>query len=139
MKVSQKQALEVLRDSVIHGLEQRNKGSRFPVLHAYLEMEGEDIDYETVKKLRDEFVHIQGAFGSLELGLYQDSQFVLVNAIEGRAYASNPDAPLVLRCVGVPRDYPAKEKLAELVNDSVAMCDEALRRECGFGKYSKPC
>jgi len=137
MKVPQQRALEVLRDTVIEGLEDGQKGSKFPTLHMYLEMEGEDIDNPTVQRLREEFAQIQEALPQLHLGLYQEGNFTPVDYISGRAYASNPDAGLFLTSVGLAKDFPAREKLEELVGQSVGICDEAIRRECGFGKYTK--
>ena len=137
MKVPQEKALKVLRDTVIEGLESGQKGSKFPTLHMYLEMEGEDIDNPTVKRLREEFTQIQGALPQLHLGLYQDGKFTPVDYISCRAYASNPDAGFFLTSVGLAKDFPAREKLEELVGQSVGICDEAIRQECGFGKYTK--
>lgn len=137
MKVSQERSLEVLRDSVVEGIENKQKGSRFPTLHMYLEMEGGDIDNQTVKRLREEFLQIQEALPQLQLGLYEDGKFVSIDYITGRAYASNPDAGFFLTSIGLPRDYPAREKLEELLIGSLRICDEAIRRDCGFGKYTK--
>jgi len=137
MKVPQQRALEVLRDTVIEGLESGQKGSKFPTLHMYLEMEGEDIDYPTVQRLRGEFAQIQEVLPQLHIGLYQDGNFTPIDYISGRAYASNPDAGFFLTSVGLANDFPAREKLKELVGQSVRICDEAIRRECGFGKYTK--
>ncbi len=136
MEVTEQQMLDVLRDSVIHGLEAGVKGSKFPVLHQYLEMEGDDVDNRTVKKLRAEFARIREATSGLEAGLYQDGNFVLVSAVNGRAYASNPDAGIFLRNVGLPRKYSPREKLVEAVNICLEQCDEVIRRNCGFGKYT---
>ncbi len=52
------------------------------------------------------------------------------------SYASNPDAGFFLTAIGLPTEFAAKEKLAELINGSIETCDEAIRRNCGFGKYS---
>ncbi|MDE1865542.1 MAG: hypothetical protein KGH94_02800 [Candidatus Micrarchaeota archaeon] len=134
--VPQAKILEVLRDSVINGPEGGKKASRFPTIHSYLEMEGEDIPNETVRKLREEFVQIRASLGTMSLGIIEDGQFVLVDKISGRAFASNPDAGIFLRNVGLPRDFPASERIAELVSSSIEMCDEAIRRNCGFGKYT---
>jgi hypothetical protein len=137
MKVPQQKTPEVLRDSVIEGLEGGEKGSRFPTLHAYLEMEGEDIDNTTVKALRDEFAQIQEALSQLHLGLYQDGRFVPVDYFTGRACATNPDAGIFLTSVGVHREYPARETIAQLVRESLEICDEAISRDCGFGRYTR--
>lgn len=40
------------------------------------------------------------------------------------------------RSVGVPRKYSPIEKLVEVVNICLEQCDEAIRRNCGFGKYT---
>jgi hypothetical protein len=138
MKVSQERVLEVLRDSVIEGLEGRQKGSKFPTLHTYLEMEGEDIDNPTVRRLREEFARIQQALPNLHIGLYQEGSFVPVDGISGRVRMSNPDAGLLLTSVGLARDFPARENLGEVVRQSLDICDEAIRRDCGFGKYTTP-
>jgi len=136
MEVTEQQILEVLRDTVIHGLEAGVKGSKFPMLHQYLEMEGDDVDPETVKKLRDDFARIKEATSELEIGVYQGGSFVPVSAVNGRAYASNPDAGIILRNAGVPKRYSPREKLAEVVNTALEQCDEAIKRNCGFGKYT---
>lgn len=137
MIVPQERAFEILRDSLIEGIENRQKGSRFPTLHTYLEMKGEDVDNPTVKRLREEFVQIQEVLPHLHLGLYENGNFVPVDYITSRAYASNPDAGFFLTSIGLPKDYPTKERLEELVKESIRICDEAIRRDCGFGKYTK--
>ena len=136
MEVTEQQMLDVLRDSVIHGLEAGVKGSKFPTFHQYLEMEGDDVERETVKKLRDDFARIKEATSGLEIGVYQEGNFVQVSAVNGRATASNPDAGIYLRNIGVPRKYSPKEKLVDVVNMALEQCDEAVRRNCGFGKYT---
>lgn len=137
--IPQERILDLLNGSVLNSLEGGKKGSRFPTLHAYLEMDGEDIANETVKKLRAEFAKVRDALkDSMELGVMEGNQFVPVSKIADRIYASSPDAGIFLRNVGLPRDFPANEKLIELVGSSIEMCDEAIRRDCGFGKYSKP-
>jgi hypothetical protein len=135
MEVTEQQMLEVLRDSVIHGLEAGVKGSKFPTFHQYLEMEGDDVDNETVKKLREDFARIKEVISGLETGLYQDENFVQVTAVNGRAYPSHM-APVVLQATGFPRKYPSREKLVDVVNIALERCDEAIRRNCGFGKYT---
>src|SRR3989344_1102377 len=111
--------------------------SQYPVLQAYLGSDG-NIDNNTVRKLREEFVRISETVGDLELGLIEDGTFVPVERIGGRFYSANSDAGFFLTGVGIPKDFPAKDKIKELVRYSIQLCDEAIRRECGFGEYSKP-
>ena len=72
----------------------------------------------------------------LETGIYQKGNFVQVSAVNGRAFTSNTDAGFYSRVVGVPRKYSPREKLVDVVNMALEQCDEAIRRNCGFGKYT---
>ena len=135
MEVTEQQMLEVLRDSVIHELESGVKSSRFPTFHQYLEMEGDDVDNATVRKLREDFARIKESVNGLEIGFYQDGNFVQISAVNGKAYPSHI-APIVLQATGVPRKYSPRAKLAEIVDVALEQCDEAIRRNCGFGKYT---
>ena len=137
MKVPQNKFVDVLRDTVIECLESGHKGSKLPALHAYLEMDGEDIDNKSVKQLRNDFSQVLKAIPNLHIGLYQEGKFVPVDYISGTARLSNPDAGFFLTAVGVDRDFPAREKLEEMVRASINTCDEAIKRNCGFGKYTK--
>src|SRR3989344_3654754 len=74
----------------------------------------------------------------LQAYLGSDGTFVPVERIGGRFYSANSDAGFFLTGVGIPKDFPAKDKIKELVRYSIQLCDEAIRRECGFGEYSKP-
>ena len=136
ISIPQSRMLELLRDSVIHSLENGKKASKFPTLHAYLEMDGEDIPNPTVKKLREEFVKLKEFLPDLKLGVFENDKFIGVDKISGMAYASNPDAGLFLRNVGVPVEFPAKNKITELIDMSISTCDEAIQSNCGVGKYS---
>lgn len=139
MDVPEEKAIFVLRDSVIKSLEEGTKGKRFSTFHAYLDMEGEDIDYETVQKLKGDFVEISDNLGGLELGLCDDAgTFNSVSGIMRRESLSH-QAPLLLRATVRPEvRYDPRTILTEIIQYSIAMCDEAIRRECGFGKYSRP-
>jgi hypothetical protein len=135
--IPQERSLELLRDSVIHSLEGGQKASKFPTLHAYIEMTGEDVPNATVRKLREEFIQIRDSLPSINFGIVENGQFVAVDKISGRGYASNPDAGFFLTAVGLPTEFPVKDKLAELINWSIETCDKAIGRNCGFGKYSE--
>jgi hypothetical protein len=136
--IPQARVLELLKGTVTHSLEGGNKGSKFPTFHAYFEMDGDDVPKETVRKLRDEFVLIKAALNGAELGLLEGDNFVPVSKVSGMLRASNPDAGIFLRNVGLPHDFDAGRKVEETVNTCIEMCDEAIRRDCGFGKYTTP-
>ena len=108
----------------------------YQTFHQYLEMEGDDVDNQTVKKLREDFARIKEATDGLEVGVYQTGNFVQVSSVSERTVASNPDAGICLRNVGVSRRYSPREKFVEVVNMALEQCDEAIRRNCGFGRYT---
>ena len=139
MIIPQERFLDLIKGTVIYGLEGGIKGSRFPNLISYLEMEGEDVDCDSVRKIRAEFDLARKEINDkTPIGVYENGQFVPVEAVSGMARSANPDAPLFLRSAGIRIDFPAREKLEKILEDSIDMCDEAIRRQCGFGRYSRP-
>ena len=128
--------MKVLMDSLTHqfGVEPRK---RFPTFYAYIEMEGDDIDNPTVKKLKEDYTKIKELYGSLELGIIQGSSFVNVSSFKGEGHFS-PHAPFMAQIIVRPTvNYNAKDRLESMINQSLLICDEAIRRDCGFGKYTK--
>lgn len=136
MRVPREKTLDVLKDTVVNSLEDGQKGSKFPTLHMYLEMEGEDIDNSTVRRLREEFIRIREALPELNVGLFEKGEFVPIEYITSKTYPS-PHAPWILQQTGMLQDHPAKNKLEEAIEQCIEMCDKAIRRDCGFGKYTK--
>ena len=135
--VPEKLAIKVLTDSLARRLGEQAR-TKFPAFYSYWEMSGEDVDNSTVKSLRKEYSQIEDLIKEgLELGILQDSGYVPVRAFEGKGSLS-PHAPVMVRALIRPSvEYDARSTLIEMVNDSLAMCDEAISRNCGFGKYSR--
>jgi len=137
IKLPENLAIKVLMESLVHRFGDQAR-TQFPTFYTFFEMQGEDLDNATVRKLRGEFEQINGLInGDLELGIVQGSRFVYVKAFEGKGTLS-PHAPFMARQLIRPDvDYDAKSRLNMHIQDSLAMCDEAIRRNCGFGTYSR--
>lgn len=117
--------LAVLKESVIQRLEGGNKGSKFPVFHAYFETLGDDLEAEMVSVLKKEFLQINAAFCE---GMELVSSRVDVNVpVHETEYSS-------LFGVSVKKD--ARETIGGLLNAAIEQCDLAIIAGCGFGKFS---
>lgn len=134
MIVSEERMIDVLRDTVVHSLEGGEGGSQYPALHQYLNMEGDDVDGETVKSLREDFSKVAGRLEGISIVLVEDGQVSPVEKVSCIDYGS-PHSPFVMQA-GMRNDYDPNSKLREIVDIGLAQCDEAIRRGCGFGKYT---
>lgn len=130
-------AFQVLSDSLSYRFKEQ-AGTKFPTLYVYVKMDGEDVDKSFVARLRDEFVQVRELVrGDLELRVVQGEDYASVRAFEGQGSLS-PHAPVMARATIKRKvEYNAKSRLGEIISDAVAMCNEAIRRNCGFGKYSR--
>jgi hypothetical protein len=132
--------LEVLQQTVIYALEGGKKGSKFPALHAYFDMQGDDVEPEKVRRLNEEFLAIKKALGekgkSLEIGLMRDGRYVRVRNILKKHYAS-PHASWIMQQTPVLVNSDSADGLALVVDMGLQECGKAIERDCGFGKYSK--
>ncbi|MEK6898888.1 MAG: hypothetical protein AABW79_02205 [Nanoarchaeota archaeon] len=137
MEVNSESALTVLRDTVVYALGGNQFGSPFATVFSYLSMAEDDVDAETVKKLRGEFAELEKVLSTTTPILRDGDRNVRVESIGKPIVLSDPVASLVLRSGTLEESYSPGKRLQEIVTLGTSQCDLAISRNCGFSKYTR--
>ncbi|MBS3157384.1 hypothetical protein J4442_04430 [Candidatus Woesearchaeota archaeon] len=126
--------MRLLVDSICHSLEDSKRGSRYPVLQEYGTKGTDDLEQEKIEPLKRELSQVQQQFGELELGVLEGEEFRHVDTVKVIVPVHSTGYS---NLIGPKVKKDAREEMKGYVEMGIEMCDEAIRRRCGFGKYSR--